>query len=133
MKKMTLLALAFLLAAMIPGASLHAQDLAYYKQIVKELSSAKYQGRGYAYGGANKAGTYLLGEFAKAGANELWRQEFTIDINTFPGKMKMSVDGKGRYVVSNIGKVAAVGVMLDLGKNADKAVPLLSGGAILPE
>ena len=94
MKKLTLLALAFLLAALIPETSLQAQDLAYYKQIVKELSSAKYQGRGYAYGGANKAGTYLLGEFAKAGANELWRQEFTIDINTFPGKMKMSVDGK---------------------------------------
>lgn len=36
--------------------SLQAQDLAHYKQIVKELSSAKYQGRGYAYGGANKAG-----------------------------------------------------------------------------
>ena len=99
---MTLLALAFLLAAMIPGASLHAQDLAYYKQIVKELSSAKYQGRGYAYGGANKAGTYLLGEFAKAGANELWRQEFTIDINTFPGKMKMSVDGKKLTLIRNL-------------------------------
>ena len=32
-----------------------AQDMALYKRIVKELSSAKYQGRGYARGGANKA------------------------------------------------------------------------------
>lgn len=33
-----------------------AQDLGHYKRVVKELSSAKYQGRGYARGGANKAG-----------------------------------------------------------------------------
>ena len=94
MKKLTLLALVFLLAAMIPETSLHAQDLAYYKQIVKELSSAKYQGRGYAYGGANKAGKYLLKEYKKAGVDEVRCQPFTIDINTFPGKMEMSVDGK---------------------------------------
>ena len=38
---------------------LPAQDLQHYKRVVKELSSAKYQGRGYARGGANKAGKYL--------------------------------------------------------------------------
>lgn len=38
---------------------LNAQDLNHYKQIVKELSSSKYQGRGYVKGGANKAGKYL--------------------------------------------------------------------------
>ena len=32
---------------------LGAQDLAHYKKIVKELSSAKYQGRGNAEDGAN--------------------------------------------------------------------------------
>lgn len=34
--------------------SLLAEDMEHYKQVVKELSSAKYQGRGYAYGGTNK-------------------------------------------------------------------------------
>ena len=33
-----------------------AQDLAQYKRVIKELSSAKYQGRGYAKDGANKMG-----------------------------------------------------------------------------
>lgn len=94
MKKLTLLALAFIFATMIPGTSLHAQDLTHYKRIVKELSSAKYQGRGYAYGGANKAGKYLLKEYKKAGVDEVRCQPFTIDINTFPSKMEMSVDGK---------------------------------------
>ena len=46
----------------------YAQDLPHYKRVVKALSSAKYQGRGYAHNGANKAGKYLQKEFTKAGA-----------------------------------------------------------------
>lgn len=71
-----------------------AQDLAHYKSVVKELSSAKYKGRGYAYDGANKAGRYLAKEFQKAGVDEVVCQPFKLDINTFPGKMKFVVDGK---------------------------------------
>ena len=71
-----------------------AQDLPQYKRIVKELSSAKYQGRGYAKGGANKAGKFLEKEFRKAGVDEVTLQPFTIDINTFPGKMELWADGK---------------------------------------
>lgn len=71
-----------------------AQDMAHYKRVVKELSSAKYQGRGYAKGGANKAGKYLAKEYRKAGVDEVTLQPFTIDINTFPGKMEMWADGK---------------------------------------
>ena len=85
------LALLFILLATLP---LGAQDLASYKRAVKELSSSKYQGRGYARGGANKAGKYLQKAFTKAGASEVILQPFTIDINTFPGKMDMWADGK---------------------------------------
>ena len=88
MKKLFLM----LLAAVT--VQLGAQDLAHYKKIVKELSSAKYQGRGYAEDGANKAGKYLAKEFAKAGVDEVICQPFTLNINTFPGKMEVSVDGK---------------------------------------
>ena len=73
---------------------LGAQDLAHYKKIVKKLSSAKYQGRGYAEDGANKAGKWIAKEFAKAGVDDVVCQPFKLDINTFPGKMEMSVDGK---------------------------------------
>lgn len=51
------------LAAVI-SMQLSGQDLAHYKKIVKELSSAKYQGRGYAEDGANKAGKWIAKEFA---------------------------------------------------------------------
>lgn len=75
-------------------AGLPAQDLAHYKDIVKELSSAKYQGRGYAKDGVVKAGKYIADEFRRSGADEVTLQPFTINVNTFPGNMAMSVDGK---------------------------------------
>lgn len=86
-----LLIITLLLALLFP---LQAQDLPHFKKVVKELSSAKYQGRGYARGGANKAGKYLEKEFRKAGAAEVTLQPFTIDINTFPGKAAMWADGR---------------------------------------
>ena len=94
MKKLAIVFLAFWVVETFHETSLQAQDLTHYKQIVNELTSAKYQGRGYAYGGANKAGLYLKKEFAKAGVDEVTCQPFKIDINTFPGKMEMSVDGR---------------------------------------
>ena len=88
MKKILLLILAVITV------QLNAQDLAHYQKIVKELSSAKYQGRGYAEDGANKAGKWIAKEFAKVGADEVTCQPFTLNINTFPGKMDVRVDGK---------------------------------------
>ena len=84
----------FVILLSLISLQLNAQDINHYKQIVKELSSKKYMGRGYAYDGANKAGKYLEKEFKKAGADEVICQPFKLDINTFPGKMSFSVDGK---------------------------------------
>ena len=91
MKKLLLLTLVLL------SWQLSAQDIKQYKRVVKELSSAKYEGRGYAEDGANKAGRWIAKEFAKVGADEVLCQPFTLNINTFPGKMDMIVDGK-RFV-----------------------------------
>ena len=87
MKKLLIILLA--LVAVQAG----AQDMARYQHIVKKLSSAKYQGRGYARDGANKAGKYLKKEFFRAGVDEVIIQPFLLDINTFPGVMRMSLDG----------------------------------------
>ncbi|MBO4612900.1 MAG: Zn-dependent exopeptidase M28 [Bacteroidaceae bacterium] len=83
-----------LLLVALVATQLQAQDLTHYKRVVKEISSAKYQGRGYAKGGANKAGKFLEKEYKKAGVDEVTLQPFTIDINTFSGKMEMQADGK---------------------------------------
>ena len=84
----------FIVVLALLSLQLPAQDLPQFKRIVGELSSAKYQGRGYARGGANKAGKYLQREFQKAGADEVTLQPFSIDINTFSGAMDMWADGK---------------------------------------
>ena len=82
MKKLLIVLLAFSLQA-------SAQDMALYKRVVKELSSKKYQGRGYAKGGANKAGRFLEKEYKKAGVDEVTLQPFKLDVQTFAGKMEM--------------------------------------------
>lgn len=84
----------FLVVLVLAGMQVGAQDLTHFKRIVKELSSAKYQGRGYAKDGANKAGKFLQKEYEKAGVDEVIIQPFKLDINTFGGKMEMSADGK---------------------------------------
>ena len=94
MKKLLVLLLAVFMIEIMCTSPVKAQDLKHYKKIVKELSSAKYQGRGYAKDGANKAGAYLVKEFEKAGVDEVVCQPFKIDINTFCGKMEMWADGK---------------------------------------
>ena len=78
-----LLVLAFSIGAV------DAQDLPRFKKMVRQLSSARYQGRGYARDGVRKAGKYIAREFEKSGADEVILQPFTLDINTFNGAMEM--------------------------------------------
>lgn len=91
MKRVILSTVTLSLLLFFSQAAAQAQDLAHYKRVLKELSSKKYQGRGYAKGGANKAGRYLEKEYRKAGVDEVTLQPFTLDIQTFAGKMEMSV------------------------------------------
>jgi len=77
--------------------SLNAQDTKMYKSIVEDLCKEKYHGRGYVRDGVRKAEEYLCRQYKKAGADTVILQEFSIDINTFPGKAEMSVDGKKLY------------------------------------
>ena len=90
MDKKTVFTMLLTLATMTIG----AQNLSHYKRVIKTLSSAKYQGRGYAKHGANKAGRFLQKEFQKAGVDEVTLQPFKLDINTFCGQMQIWADGK---------------------------------------
>ena len=83
-----------MIVLVLVGMQVNAQDLAHFKRVIKELSSSKYQGRGYAKDGANKAGKFLMKEFKKAGVDEVTVQPFKLDINTFDGQMEMWADGK---------------------------------------
>lgn len=74
--------------------SADAQETQKYKQIVEELSSKKFHGRGYVGRGALKAGKYIAKQFKAAGVDEVTVQPYYFDINTFPGKMELAVDGR---------------------------------------
>jgi len=74
------------------------QDLKYARQVLDTLCSPSMHGRGCENGGERTAAEYIAGEFKKFGLksySENYFQEFPIkrDINTYPEKMALSVNG----------------------------------------
>lgn len=92
MKKLTFI---FLLTI---SSALHAQVLPEAQKTVKALSSATLWGRGYTKNGMIKAADYISDELKKAGispmAGQDFKQYFSYPVNTFPGKMEVSINGK---------------------------------------
>ena len=79
------------------GQTLLAQDIEYARSVVKTLASPAYKGRGYFGDGAKKASEFIAGEFKKAGVIPLnqgsYFQNFSLSVNTFPGKVEVSLAG----------------------------------------
>ena len=74
----------------------HVRD--YAKGVVADLASPALWGRGYTKGGMEKAARYLEREIRRIGLRPLggksYRQAFGYPVNTFPGKMRVSLNGK---------------------------------------
>ncbi len=67
----------------------------YGRKVVDTLSSAKFQGRGYAENGDKNAATYIANEFKKFGLKKFTKkylQYFPLSVNTFPGAMLLRFD-----------------------------------------
>ncbi|MGZ3862040.1 MAG: M28 family metallopeptidase [Bacteroidia bacterium] len=77
---------------------LHGQDSLYTKQVIKKLTSKEFFGRGYLNNGLDKTAKYISGELQKFKAKPLFGtgyfQWFDFNVNTFPGKVMVKVDGK---------------------------------------
>lgn len=74
-----------------------AQNVQSYQSYIKELSSKKYEGRGYYKEGDKKAALYIAKQYERIGAKPIgdsYFQDFTFNVNVFHGNMKLSVDGK---------------------------------------
>lgn len=74
------------------------QDMKYARQVLDTLCSSSMHGRGSENGGERIAAEYIAGEFKKFGLKsfgENYFQKFQIkrNINTFSGKMELSVNG----------------------------------------
>jgi len=68
------------------------------RRITKVLCSDSLYGRGYLKDGTNKAGRFLASEFEESGLvaylnDSSYLQPFSLDVNTFPGKVSLTVDG----------------------------------------
>jgi Predicted aminopeptidases len=79
------------------GVSIFGQDLQFARQQVKLLTSSAFHGRGYVKNGDHIAEQYIAKEFSKyklAAFGNGYIQPYQFHINTFPGRMSVTVDGK---------------------------------------
>jgi aminopeptidase YwaD len=87
--------LIFLLFASFTGFS---QDLNYVRQTLNKLTSTEFWGRGYTKNGMQKAADFIESEFKSLGLQSIngkeFKQHFSYSVNTFPGKMDLSINGK---------------------------------------
>jgi hypothetical protein len=77
--------------------TLFAQDSLYARRIVDSLTSPYFWGRGYTNDGVGKAARFITSEFKSFGLQPLdgkdFVQPFSYNANTFPGKMKVAING----------------------------------------
>ncbi|MGF2413314.1 MAG: M28 family metallopeptidase, partial [Ferruginibacter sp.] len=74
-----------------------AQNISFGKKMVDTLTSPYFWGRGYTNDGMKKAADFLAAEFKTYGLEPMGKnylQPFSYPVNTFPGKMELSVNGK---------------------------------------
>lgn len=78
--------------------NLQAQDSLYARKVINTLCSKPFAGRGYIKNGLDVSAKYIVGDLKKFKAQPLFAtgyyQWFDFNVNTFPGKMSLSIDGK---------------------------------------
>jgi aminopeptidase YwaD len=88
----------FVIILFFASSSAYAQDINFAKKIVDTLTSPYFWGRGYTRDGMGKAANYLAQQFKNLGLtpvkNNSFFQPFSYPVNTFPGKMQVSINGK---------------------------------------
>lgn len=86
-----------ILALVVFASPLFAQDLNYAKSVVNTLASEKMKGRGYVDMGDRTAAEFIAGEYEKVGLKKYGKnyfQHFSTPVNSFPGEMQLSINGK---------------------------------------
>ncbi len=90
-----------------------AQDLKYVRKTLNTLTSSELWGRGYTKNGMSKAADLIEGEFKSFGLQPMdgksFKQPFVFSVNTFPGEMDVSINGKkltpGKDFIVNQGSI----------------------------
>lgn len=75
-----------------------SQDLKYVRKTLNTLTSSDFWGRGYTKNGMEKAANFIQSEFKSFGLQPMdgknFKQAFQFSVNTFPGKMDLTINGK---------------------------------------
>src|ERR1700757_4598714 len=78
--------------------STHAQDSLYTRKVINTLCSKQFAGRGYIKNGLDVSAKYIVSELKKFKTTPLFNtgyyQWFDFNVNTFPGNMNVTVNGK---------------------------------------
>ena len=85
-------------AAALRPAPASAQDLPRARRTIAKLASPGLYGRGYVRAGEHRAAAYLRGRLQVLNLEPLapgYTQSFTLDVNTFPGKLSASIRAAG--------------------------------------
>ena len=85
-------------AAILCPAPASAQDMPRARRTIAKLASPGLYGRGYARAGEHRAAAYLRGRLQALKLEPLaleYTQSFTLDVNTFPGKLSASIRAAG--------------------------------------
>ena len=107
------------------------EEYQYARKIVDTMTSASMLGRGYVNDGDGIAANYIRNEFKKDGLKSFtddYYQSLSFAVNTFPGKVKVSIDGKelvaGKdYLVSeNSGSATGTYRLIPVAPDADSAI-----------
>jgi aminopeptidase YwaD len=89
--------LTFCFVILIQAWPAFSQDLPLARHYVDTLASSTFWGRGYTKNGMAKAADFIETEFKRIGLlpfDGKYKQAFHYPVNTFPGKVAVSVDGK---------------------------------------
>ncbi len=88
----------FVFILLVSSFNTNAQDSQYARNVVDTLTSAALWGRGYTKDGMKKAAQFLSNQFAENRLLPLkessFLQTFSYPVNTFPGKMEVTIDGR---------------------------------------
>jgi aminopeptidase YwaD len=97
--------------------TIHQANAQYHRELIEKLCAPKLHGRGYYKNGDHKAAIFIQKEFKKAGAfpvNGQYIQEFSFPVNTFPGKVEVSLDQvklhPGKDFIVNPGCPPVIGI-----------------------
>ena len=75
-----------------------SQDSTFARKIIDTLTSKAFWGRGYTNDGMQKAATFLADELKDFGLQPMkgksFFQEYSFNVNTFPGRMNVTINGK---------------------------------------